>query len=96
MPNNMQSNAGTNVLTEQIIATDLMLNAKAGIKNYAMALTETASPEVRTILKKQLGDAINMHERIASYMINRGYYNAGNLQAQIQADIQASNTVMSL
>jgi similar to spore coat protein len=61
-----------------------------------MALTETASPEVRNILKKQLGDAINMHERIASYMINRGFYNAGNLQAQIQADIQASNTVMSL
>jgi similar to spore coat protein len=96
MYGNTQQGAGSAILTDQVIATDFLLNAKAGVKNYATAITETSSPEVRNVLKRQLNDAINMHERIASYMINRGYYHVNNLQDQIKADLQMTSSVMSL
>ena len=96
MYGNTQQGAGSANLSDQVIATDFLLNAKTGVKNYATAITETSSPEVRNVLKRQLNDAINMHERISSYMINRGYYNVNSLQEQIKADLQMTNSVMSL
>ncbi|MGX1377233.1 spore coat protein CotF [Priestia megaterium] len=34
-------------LDDLAIATDLLLSAKNGVRTYAVALTETATPEVR-------------------------------------------------
>lgn len=92
----MQNMAGMGNMTEQVIATDFLLAAKAGIKNYAAALSETATPEVRQTLRKQLDAAIETHEKITNYMIKQGYYNAYNPKEQIRMDMQAAETVMGL
>ena len=51
----------TKTLDDLAIATDLLLSAKNGVRTYAVALTETATPEVRKVLKKQLDKAIELH-----------------------------------
>jgi similar to spore coat protein len=87
---------GMNTMTDQVIATDFLIAAKAAVNDYAIALTETATPDVRTVLRKQLNDAINTHERISNYMINKGWYHAYNVQEQIRLDMKNAETALNL
>lgn len=92
----IQNMAGMADMTEQVIATDLLLGAKSAIKNYAAAISETTTPEVKDVLRRQMDDAINAHSKISTYMMNKGYYNAYEPQAQLSMDRQASETVMNI
>jgi len=84
----------TNVLNDQIIATDLLMSAKTAVRNYAYAITEAATPEVRNTLRSQLNDAIQIHEQISRYMIEKGYYHPNNVQEQLRIDMQAAQQVL--
>jgi similar to spore coat protein len=92
----IESLTGMNKLSDQVIATDYLIAAKSAVRNYSIALTETTSQEVRTVLRKQLGDAIAAHEAITNYMMNKGYYNAYNLEEQYKVDMQTTKTALSL
>jgi similar to spore coat protein len=96
MANMIRNLAGMGNMTEQVIATDFLMGSKAAIKNYAAALSEAATPEVKDTLRRQLGVAIDTHGKITNYMIDKGYYNAYDPQAQSQTDMQASSKVMDL
>ncbi|MNF16354.1 Spore coat protein F precursor [compost metagenome] len=61
-----------------------------------MAITETASPEIKTILAKQLDEALIAHEQISNYMVNRGFYHPHNVNEQIQLDIQNIQTALNI
>ncbi|MGG1443496.1 spore coat protein [Brevibacillus laterosporus] len=87
---------GMNTMTDQVVASDLLLAAKTAVRNYAVALTEVATPDVRTILHKQLDDAIATHEKITNYMMSKGYYHAYNVNEQIQMDMKTANTTLNL
>lgn len=78
---------GTAGLTDQVIASDLLIASKSRVWNYASALTETTSPQVRAVLRKHLEDAIEIHEQVFAYMMEKGWYNAYNPQQQIQLDL---------
>ena len=69
---------------------------RTGIKNYAAALSETASPQVRMVLKRQLDDAVDLHEKITNYMLDKGYYYAYDPQSQMKADMKATDKVLEL
>ncbi len=92
----IQNLAGMGNITEQVIATDFLLAAKAGVRNYSAAISEATSPEVREVLRRQLHTAIETHEKIFNYMMNKGYYYAYNPQEQIAIDMQTSDTVLNL
>lgn len=92
----LQALTGTDKLTDQVIATDFLNAAKAGIKIYAIALSETSSPEVRKVLKEQLDDAIETHENITKLMMDKSWYHAKDLQQQIKLDIQNAQNVLSM
>lgn len=96
MANMIQNMAGMGNMTEQVIATDFLLASKQAIKNYALALSETASPEVREVLRRHFDVAVGTHERITNYMMDKGYYHAYNPQEQIRVDMKAAETVMDL
>mgnify|MGYP000465556618 CR=1 FL=1 len=96
MANIIQSLAGVGDLSEQVIATDLLISSKNAIKSYAAALAESTTPNVKNVLKKQLDDAIKAHDRISTYMMNKGYYNAYEPGEQINKDKEAAEAVMSL
>jgi similar to spore coat protein len=92
----MQNMTGMGAMTDQVVATDLLISAKTGVKNIAMAITETSTPEVRETLKQYLNDAIETHEQISKYMISKGYYHPENLSEQLNVDLKAAQTAMNL
>ncbi|NRS49702.1 spore coat protein [Brevibacillus sp. HB2.2] len=92
----LQSLAGMGGLTDQVIAMDFLISAKSGVRNYAMALTETGTPEIKATLTKQLEEAIDLHEKISLYMIERGWYHPWNIAEQIELDQQNIQTALHL
>ncbi|WP_077212209.1 spore coat protein [Bacillus dakarensis] len=92
----MKDMTGMGGMTEQVIATDFLMAAKSGIKNYALALTECYTPELRQALTEQLNDAIRTHEQITNYMVNKGYYHPIHVKEQLNLDLQAAQTAMGL
>lgn len=71
---------------DELIATDLLVTAKSVVRAYAVAVTETASPEVRKVLVKQLNQAIEDHAEIAEYMIKNDMYMAYDIEKQLKHD----------
>jgi len=92
----IQNMMGIGGMTDQVIATDFLIAAKAGVRNYTVALTEAATPELRTALREQLRDAIQTHENITNYMIAKGYYHPHELSEQLQVDLTAASTATNL
>ena len=60
-------------ITDSFLAGDLLAFAKATVKNYAVAITETATPALRTVLKKQLNLAVNCTKEFILICILTGY-----------------------
>lgn len=96
MVNVLQNMVGMGNMTEQVIATDLLVASQGAIKSYAKALSTATSPEVTNTLQRQMDVAINSHERISNYMQERGYYHPYDPQAQFRVDMQAADTVLSM
>lgn len=87
---------GMGGMTDQVIATDFLISAKAGVRNLAFAITETATPELRAALRQELRNAVNTHEQISNYMISRGMYHPNDLGEQLQLDLQITDTALNL
>ncbi|WP_067842745.1 spore coat protein [Amphibacillus sediminis] len=87
---------GMDALTDQVIATDLLISAKSGVRNYAMAVTEAGTAEVKEILIRHLEEALVMHEQISNYMIEKGWYHAWNTSEQIDLKLQNIKTALKL
>lgn len=83
-----------NKLNDQVLAGDLLNGAKAAVRNYAYAMTETYSQNVRNVLSRQLNDAISFHSQVSEYMVNKGYYSPYDIQKQIQIDMASAQQVM--
>lgn len=89
MPQNMPGK-----LNEQVIASDLLISAKTAVRNCAYAITETHNSNVKTMLKKELNDAISFHDQVSDYMVNKGYYSPTDVQRQIQIDMSSAQQIM--
>jgi similar to spore coat protein len=87
---------GMNTLTDEVIAMDFLITAKSGVRNYAMAVTECATQEIKVVLTKQLDEAITTHEKITSYLMSRGLYHPYNVNEQIQLDLQNIQTALNI
>lgn len=94
--NILQNLAGLKDMTEQVIATDFLLNLKASIKDYSIALSETRTPEVREILRRHLMTAVDTHENILSFLVSKGYYHVHDPKEQIKVDMKTADTALSL
>jgi similar to spore coat protein len=86
---------GMNSLTDQVIAMDFLITAKSGVRNYAMAIMETCTPGVKSILGKQLDEALDMHEQITKYLIEKKLYHPWNVNEQIQLDLHNINAALN-
>ncbi|MFE1243809.1 spore coat protein [Fictibacillus sp. NPDC058756] len=81
-------------LADTTFAMDFLLRAKEGVRNIAVALTESASPDVRAVLKKQLMQGIAMHQEISELMIKKKWFHPYELSEQYQLDqLSANNTI---
>ncbi|MDF2854678.1 MAG: spore coat protein [Neobacillus sp.] len=92
----IQKMAGMGGMTDQVIATDFLISAKAGVRNYAVAITEAGTPELKAALRAQLNTAIATHEKITNYMMAKGFYHPHDLSEQLQVDLSVADTAMKL
>jgi len=83
-------------MTDQVIATDFLISTKASIRNLAFAITECATPEVRTELRQKLRNAVLTHEKVTNYMITKGIYSPNDLTAQLNTDLKITETALNL
>ncbi|MCD8501504.1 MAG: spore coat protein [Bacillaceae bacterium] len=76
-------------------AGDLLALAKSSVRNYAIALTETATPELRKVLTKQLTKSIDLHANVFNYMQQRNDYPAYSLRKLLENDVNLANKALS-
>lgn len=84
------------LINDEVIATELLVSAKAAVRTYAVAITETANPEIRKLLKNQMNDAIDMHQKVAAYMIENDMYHAHDVKEQVKHDIKKADLAMEM
>jgi similar to spore coat protein len=84
------------LINDEVIATDLLVTAKAAVRSYAVAITETASPKVHKILKKQLDEAIELHHEVATYMIENEMYHAYDIEEQVDHDMEKAELALKM
>lgn len=70
--------------------------AKTSVRSYAIAITETATPELRDVFHKQLEDAIAFHTKVFHAMHERGLYPAYNLEQLLANDVKNAQRALSL
>lgn len=87
---------GMDAMTDQVVAMDLLISAKSGVRNYAMAVTEAGTPEIKETLTRHLEEALDMHEQISTYMIEKGWYHAWNPNEQINLNLKNIQTALNL
>ncbi|MFD1737078.1 spore coat protein [Bacillus salitolerans] len=83
-------------LDNSFYAGDLLAFLKSGVRNYSVAITETASPQLRTVLTKQLNTLIKAHEQIFLYMYEKGLYPSYNLNKLLQGDVSLAQKALSM
>jgi spore coat protein CotF len=82
-------------LADTMFATDFLMRAKEGVRNIAFALTETASPEARELLKVMLRQAIALHREITELMVDKKWFHPYEFGEQYKLDqLSANNTVL--
>jgi similar to spore coat protein len=79
---------------DSLFALDFLLSVKNGVRNCAIALGESATPEAKTFLRNQLQQAVDLHEQVTDFMLNRGWLHPFDVNEQFKLDlIAADNTV---
>ncbi|MBB6454091.1 spore coat protein F [Salirhabdus euzebyi] len=75
---------------------DLLAFTKAGVRNYAIAVTETATPQLKEVLIKQLNKGIILHDTVYRYMYKKGHYPSYNLTKLFENDMKLANQALSM
>lgn len=81
-------------LSDQVIAMDFLLAIKSAVQNYGVAITEVTSTDLRKTLEKQLNDAIDSHEAVVNFMLEKGYYHAFDIKEQVKEILKVANTAL--
>ncbi|WP_370297680.1 spore coat protein [Ammoniphilus sp. YIM 78166] len=81
-------------MADMTFAMDFLMRAKEGVRNMAVTLTETVSPDARALLRTQLFQGIALHQEITDLMVRKKWFHPYELQEQYQLDLlSAENTV---
>lgn len=86
-------------MPEQIdsaIAVELLITVKESIRNYSVALTEAASPEVRTTIRNQMEAAIDFQTEIIELMMEKKWFHPYDVSEQQMLDLKAAQTAIDL
>lgn len=68
--------------------------AKTAVRNYAIAITETATPQLRETFQKHLNNAITLHGKVFAFMYERGLYPSYQLEQLLAMDVSIANKAL--
>ncbi|XID94618.1 spore coat protein [Paenibacillaceae bacterium WGS1546] len=75
---------------------DFNIAAKSGNHMYAVAATESSTPEVKSTLIRHLNESIDLQEKITAYLMQRGFYHLCNMKEQVQLNRMNAQTALNL
>ncbi|MRG87303.1 spore coat protein [Salinibacillus xinjiangensis] len=75
---------------------DLLAFTKSGVRNYAVAITETATPALKNVLVNQLNSCIILHDLVYQYMHKKGDYPSYDLNKLFANDIKLAQMALSM
>ena len=59
-----------NIVMTLDFTLEICLLAKTSVRNYAIAITETATPRLREVLTRQINSAIQLHAQVLILCMN--------------------------
>ncbi|WP_276354945.1 spore coat protein [Cohnella caldifontis] len=77
-------------------AGHLLGYAKTAVKNYANAITETATPALRDTFQAHLQRAIGLHAKAFGFMLERGFYPAYDLNQLLAGDLKNAQAALGM
>lgn len=83
-------------MADTTLAMDFLIRVKEGVRNTAIALTETVSPDARTLLRNQLHQGIALHQEITDLMVRKKWFHPYDLQKQYQLDQLSANKTVDI
>lgn len=83
-------------LADSAFAMDFLLSVKNGIRNYSFAITETANPELRHVLTKQMEAAMDLHSELSELMIKKGWLHPYEFKEQLPIDLKVAETAVQI
>ncbi|MCU9615058.1 spore coat protein [Caldibacillus lycopersici] len=81
---------------DSAIAMDFLITAKTGVRNYAIALTEATSPEVKAVLRNQLKSAIQLQTEIYQLMMEKEWFHPYDLPKQFEIDLRSAELAVQI
>ncbi|MGO4276821.1 spore coat protein, partial [Paenibacillus sp. TAF58] len=73
-------------MADMTFAMDFLVRVKEGVRNTAIALTETASEGARAILRSQLHQGIALHQEVSELMMRKKWFHPYELNEQYKLD----------
>ncbi|KQX65831.1 MULTISPECIES: spore coat protein [unclassified Paenibacillus] len=73
-------------MADMTFAMDFLIRVKEGVRNTAIALTETASEGARAILRNQLHQGIALHQEVSDLMMRKKWFHPYELNEQYKLD----------
>lgn len=90
------NSVGMPELTDSGIALEFLLSAKTGVRNLSIALTETATPAIRKLLRAQLDVTIDLYFEISDLMMEKGWLKPFELNEQKLLDIKSAENAVDI
>lgn len=90
------NSVGMPELADSMLAMDFLMTAKTGVRNYAVALTEIASPELKATVRHQMEEAITIHDKISDLMMSKGWLHPYNQSEQYRLDLKSAQTTLAI
>lgn len=81
---------------DSAIALDLLISVKETIRNYSVALTEAASPEVRTTIRNQMEAAIDYQTEVIDLMMVKKWFHPYDVSEQLDLDLIAAQNAIDI
>lgn len=83
-------------LADASLAMDFLLRAKMAVRICAAAIAETASPDLRALLQRQLTEALALHAEVTELLLEKGWLNSYALDHQFELDLVSADTVVKI
>ncbi|MBD3110179.1 spore coat protein [Bacillus sp. AGMB 02131] len=77
-------------------AGNILGMSKTAVRNYAAAITETATPELRNVFKNHLNNAVDWHANVFNYIYKKGLYPAYDLKQLLQNDVNNATKALQM
>ncbi|WNS80204.1 spore coat protein [Domibacillus sp. DTU_2020_1001157_1_SI_ALB_TIR_016] len=90
------NSVGMPELADSAIALEFLTSVKNGVRNCAIAITEAATPEVRSVLIKHLEQGIDLHGEVTELMLHKGWLYPYDVDKQMQLDIKSAETTVDI